>query len=126
MYEGSFEMISGLGKCSISSCRNNAGVMFPLLAGSPAYCSHHAPMDTGPDDFDIPLWDEETPYFQEPVLTRRRFVWTDKEGNRHKLADIDDYYLNNIIDFLRHKNIEEAEETIRFLEKEAKRRKWKK
>lgn len=34
---------------------------------------------------------------------RRSFVWTDIEGNKHALKDIDDVYLQNIVNFLRHK-----------------------
>ena len=60
--------------------------------------------------------------FSEPLLSRRGFCWTDKEGNEHKLKDIDDYYLNNIINFLKRKENEEFTNTIKFLEKEAKRR----
>jgi len=32
---------------------------------------------------------------------RKSFVWTDKQGVKHKLADIDDMYLSNIINFLK-------------------------
>jgi len=72
------------------------------------------------DDFDTP--DGEMAFFYDPALTRREFVWTDKEGNKHKLSAIDDYYLNNIINFLKRKGIDIFEDTIRFLEKELKRR----
>ncbi len=34
---------------------------------------------------------------------RQKFVWTDKQGDKHKLADIDDTYLQNIINFLKRK-----------------------
>ena len=121
--------MSGLGRCSV--CSRDAGVMYPLLAGSPAFCSdHHNSKDagpfgcdfTGPDDFDPPLWNEE-PEFREPILQRRRFVWTDKDGNDHKLKDIDNYYLMNIINFLTRKDNEELTRTIAFLKKEVEKRK---
>lgn len=65
--------------------------------------------------------DDES-YFNEPILTRRGFIWTDKEGNDYKLSDISSYYLNNIISFLKRKEISEARNTIKFLEKEIKHR----
>lgn len=34
---------------------------------------------------------------------RQKFIWTDKQGDKHKLADIDDTYLQNIINFLKRK-----------------------
>jgi len=34
---------------------------------------------------------------------RQNFTWTDKSGERHKLPDIDDTYLQNIINFLKRK-----------------------
>lgn len=61
-------------------------------------------------------------YFDEYALTRKRFLWTDREGNKHKLSDISDYYLNNIISFLKQKGDSMFDTTIKFLEKEAKRR----
>jgi len=119
-------VIGKLGKCSI--CGKDAGALYPLLPGSPAFChNHHNPRDagpfgcdfTGPDDFDIPI---EGYGFREPILTRREFRWTDVNGNEHKLQDIDDYYLNNIINFLKRKSNEIFDSTIKFLEREANRR----
>ncbi len=57
------------------------------------------------DDFSFndPNAFEDEPWRPEPSLaklTRERFVWTDKEGNKHKLKDIDDQYLQNIINWL--------------------------
>lgn len=102
-----------LGSCSV--CGKEAGVLYPLLPGEPAFCSeHHNPKDagqfgcdfTGPDDFDIPVLPDELDEWH-PVpkfkATRKTFVWTDINGNKHKLADIDNYYLQNIISFLRRK-----------------------
>jgi len=122
--------MSGLGKCNI--CGKDAEVNYPLLAGSPSFCSaHHNSHDagpfgcdfTGPDDFDIPwdlgepvdLYEELEDYGQpHPLLKRwyrrpfkrwrKKFVWTDKEGNDHKLRDIDNAYLYNIIEWLRRQN----------------------
>lgn len=34
---------------------------------------------------------------------REKFIWTDKEGVKHKLKEIDDTYLQNIINFLKRK-----------------------
>ena len=121
-----------LGKCVI--CGKEAGVIYPLLLREPAFCSeHHNPKDagpfgcdfTGPDDFDIPFPGEFDSIF---TGNRKTFVWTDKEGNKHKLKDIDDRYLQNIIGFLRRKsaNMEDMDsatywtEVIVFLEKEQK------
>lgn len=56
-------------------------------------------IDEGPDDFDIPeTWSEYTPEFD-----RKTFVWTDKNYIKHKLKDIDNQYLKNIIVFLKRK-----------------------
>jgi len=81
-------------------------VQYPLLAGSPSFCgTHHNPHDagrfgcdfSGPDDFDIPGEWDNTPIF---VGTKETFVWTSKDGRKHKLHEIDDTYLSNIIRFL--------------------------
>lgn len=122
--------MSGLGKCSV--CKGEATVLYPLLSGSPSFCSaHHNPQDagpfgadfTGPDDFDIPLCADDVPFRPGPTfLTRGRFVWTDQCGVRHKLSDIDDDYLSNIINFLRRKRLVEFNEMILFLEGELQRR----
>ena len=64
--------MSELGHCKV--CGADAGVTYPLLPGSPAFCSaHHNPRDagpfgcdfSGPDDFDIPEagWGEYAPKF---------------------------------------------------------------
>ena len=34
---------------------------------------------------------------------RKKFVWTDRRGEKYRLADIDDFYLANIISFLKRK-----------------------
>ena len=100
-------MGDSLGNCVI--CGKDACVLYPLLPKEPAFChKHHNPKDaepygcdfTGPDDFDIPDEWDEPPKF---TATRKTFMWKDKEGNKHKLKDIDDGYLQNIISFLRRK-----------------------
>lgn len=97
-------MTESLGKCVV--CGKGAAVLYPLLPNEPAFCSeHHNPRDagpfgcdfTGPDDFDIP--DEPLEYTPE-MFDRESFIWIDKEGSEHELKDIDDRYLNNIINFL--------------------------
>lgn len=97
-------MTESLGKCVV--CGKEAAALYPLLPNEPAFCSeHHNPKDagpfgcdfTGPDDFDIP--DEFLEYTPE-MFDRESLIWTDKEGNEHELKDIDDQYLNNIINFL--------------------------
>lgn len=99
-------MTESLGKCAV--CGKEAGALYPLLPGGPAFCSeHHNPRDagpfgcdfTGPDDFDIPCEWELPPYVF--VGDRRTFTWKDREGNVHRLKDIDDRYLANIISHLR-------------------------
>lgn len=106
-----------LGKCIV--CGKKAEVLYPLLDRGPAFCSkHHNPRDagvfgcdfTGPDDFDIPLdyLYLETPFRRRPKFEQLRllFVWADKEGDRHPLNTIDDYYLGNIVNFLKRKRTE--------------------
>ncbi len=99
--------MSGLGSCSV--CGDSATTIYPLLAGSPAFChGHHNATDagplgcdfSGPVDFDIP--DEE---YDAPIFTgnRKTFTWADRQGDKHKLKDIDDHYLQNIVSFLRRK-----------------------
>jgi len=96
-------MSESLGECVV--CGKEAGVLYPLLPGEPAFCSeHHNPKDawpfgcdfTGPDDFDIP----DEPLFSAEMFDSETFVWTDREGIKHRLVDIDDGYLRNIINFL--------------------------
>jgi len=124
-----------LGKCSIRGCGREAGVLYPLLAGSPAFCrEHHNSRDAGRfgcdlgDNFDPPMedMDSEREYgFEEPLLTRRGFIWVDIDGDEHRLSDIDDRYLGNIIGYLKRKTLEGlegAERTIKFLERESRRR----
>ena len=90
-----------LGNCVI--CGEKAGVVYPLLPNEPAFChEHHNPKDagpfgcdfTGPDDFDIPIDGEDEEWNPPPrfTATRKTFVWKDINGNKHKLADIDDGY----------------------------------
>lgn len=121
-------MSESLGKCAV--CGEDAGAVYPLLPGSPAFCaSHHNPKDaepfgcdfSGPDDFDIP--DEWCPVVFHG--NREAFIWKDRGGNKHKLKDIDDNYIQNIISFLRRRlekmDIHSAtywSEVIVFLEKE--------
>jgi len=106
-------MAESLGKCSIPGCGKEAGALYPLLPGKPCFChEHHNPKNagpfgcdfTGPDDFDIPFGDDDVPFHTRipkyQKLDRKVFVWTDREGVRHKLKDIDDTYLTNIINFL--------------------------
>ena len=105
------EMTDSLGKCSV--CGKEAGVLYPLLPGEPAFCSsHHNPKDagpfgadfTGPDDFDIP-WEDLTyeEMFGKEKYRRETFIWTDRKGVEHKLEDIDNKYLQNIISLLKRK-----------------------
>jgi hypothetical protein len=121
--------VSGLGKCRI--CGGEATALYPLMVGQPAFCStHHNSRDagrfgcdfTGPDDFDIPVEGEWGPWCSPSTLTRKGFVWTDREGNKHKLQDIDDRYLGNLINFLKRKDDDMFGAIIGFLAKEAERR----
>lgn len=102
-------MSESLGKCAV--CGKEAGVLYPLLSGEPAFCSkHHNPKDagpfgcdfTGPDDFDMP----DGPFYGLEVFDRETFEWKDREGVRHKLVDVDDRYLQNIINFLGRRVVE--------------------
>lgn len=127
-----------LGKCAV--CKTDDTVaLYPLLPDSPAFCSkHHNPKDagrfgcdfTGPDDFDIPVPDEEAfglhnlfddipmrlivprkdlyeklrDYTSEQFKHwRKKFRWIDINGKKHKLKDIDDPYLCNIMNWLQRK-----------------------
>ena len=120
-----------LGNCRV--CGKDAGAVYPLLSGSPAFCSeHHNSRDagpfgcdfSGPDDFDIPVDDFRVEFRGD----RDTFVWKDKEGVVHKLTDIDDVYLANIVNFLRRRVFDMSmlqadsaaywSEVIVFLEKE--------
>lgn len=62
----------------------------------------------------------ESPTRYIVILHRRYFVWTDIHGARHKLKDIDDSYLANIINYLRVRN--KSPRVIAFLESEQLRR----
>ncbi len=129
-------MSDSLGNCRI--CGKDAGVLYPLLPGSPAFChEHHNQQDagkfgcdlSGPDDFDIPD-DFSTIDFDPPKpqrLDRRSFIWTDKQGEQHRLRDIGDSYLSNIIRYLKRGEghawpEDRREKVIEFLENEAYRR----
>ncbi len=124
-------------KCSV--CGGEAVVLYPLLSGEPGFCSeHHNPRDagpfgcdfTGPDDFDIPGPFDDERYLLVPEFSRGTFVWKDRTGTCHRLKDIDDTYLTNIINYL-GRRIPELEEAMSaeyytavktFLTKEAKQR----
>ena len=130
----------GLGKCNI--CGHEAQVQYPLLAGTPSFChSHHNERDAGrfgcdfsghddfdiPDDLDDPFKNEihyRLPHRPPQRLDRRTFVWTDINGVKHPLRDVNDRYLSNIINFLKrgegHTSSEEGRRArvIKFLEKE--------
>lgn len=54
--------------------------------------------------------------------TRGNFVWTDIKGGKHKLKDIDDRYLANIINFVKRKRKPRFNPLIEFLEKEQQHR----
>jgi hypothetical protein len=55
-------------------------------------------------------------------VTRHNFIWTDIKGGKHKLKDIDDPYLQNIINFVKRKKNLIYEPLIKFLEDEQQRR----
>ncbi len=76
------------------------------------------------DDFDWDTGENGTDYCNWFLLNKREFRWTDKKGNDHKLKDIDNDYLANIIALLKKKNNIENyfDEVIKFLRKEQKRR----
>ena len=55
-------------RCSVKGCSGKATVWYPLLENCPSFCSkHHTPEYaepfgcdfSGPDDFEIPVGDEE-------------------------------------------------------------------
>lgn len=121
------DMGGSLGHCRV--CGRDAVVVYPLLRGSPAFCvEHHNPRDagpfgcdfTGPDDFDILDYPDNV-----FVGDRKTFVWSDRDGVEHELRNIDDQYLQNIINFLRRRlavmDVLSAaywDEVVVFLEKE--------
>ena len=104
--------MSELGNCRV--CGEDAISVYPLLPGSPAFCSeHHNSRDagpfgcdfSGPDDFDIPT-EEDVFGFHKKIpdttsFDRETFIWKDKESNKHSLKDIDNTYLSSIISYLR-------------------------
>ena len=108
-------MSESLGKCRI--CGKESAVVYPLLPGAPAFCSnHHNPKDSGPfgcdftcpDDFDMPeVWYSEAQIYHREEgpfdVVRWDFIWTDINKQRHRLRDIDDRYLQNIINFIKRK-----------------------
>lgn len=98
-------MSDTLGRCVV--CGHEATVLYPLLPGEPTFCNkHHNPKDagpfgcdfSGPDDFDPPEYEETTQHYQK--LDPRTFIWTDIHGEEHRLRDIDNVYLRNIINYL--------------------------
>ncbi|KKK92772.1 hypothetical protein LCGC14_2699590 [marine sediment metagenome] len=100
-------MAESLGDCRV--CGGEASTSYPLLPGGPAFCSdHHNEKDagpfgadfSGPDDFDIPVCDNDEPWDEPRLFDKKNFVWTDRDGEKHKLTDIDDVYLTNIVRFL--------------------------
>ena len=89
-----------LGKCVIDG--QPASVVYPLLAGSPAFCNkHHNSHDagpfgadfSGPDDFDIP--DDFDMVFRPPY-NEKTGEWTDQTGKTKKLSALEDSHLWNI------------------------------
>jgi hypothetical protein len=51
-------------------------------------------------------------------ITKQNFVWVDVNGGKHKLKDIDNYYLANIIGFVKRKHNSSYNKLIEFLETE--------
>ena len=103
--------MSDFAKCTV--CGADAGVEYPLLAGSPAFCStHHTQEVAGRygcdlsddhDDFDIPDWEEDEP---KPwyMLDGPKPIWIDNSGKEYwHEKDFDDNHLINIIGFLERK-----------------------
>ncbi len=106
----------GLDSCI--DCGKSGTALFPLLPGSPTYCDAHqrehglgayAPNYTGPEEFEYLGVEYEICGFDIDVLQSRtltvqrfrsEFVWVDKECVEYTLADIDDVYLSNIVNFL--------------------------
>ena len=94
-----------LGNCRI--CGKDAGVVYPLLPSSPAFCSdHHNPKDTapwgcdfsGPDDFDIPI-DEEY-HYEVPGLAEGDPIWRTKEKKKVFLSEMTDSHIVNTLNYL--------------------------
>jgi len=100
-----------LGSCTI--CGEDACVEYPLLGGSPRFCSsHHNPKDagpfgcdfSGPDDFDIPFeeYDPFDVWREKGALNHFReiFIWTTKDGRKLHVKEIGDTHLQNIVNLL--------------------------
>lgn len=111
-----------LGSCSV--CGGDASVTYPLLSGSPSFCStHHNQGDaggfgcdfTGPDDFDIPDMFED--------IDLDTSVWTTRDGKRIPLEKLETSHLDNIINLLeRSKKNFVVEEWLDALKEEGERR----
>ena len=91
-----------LGKCVIDGAP--ASVVYPLLPGSPAFChKHHNSRDagpfgadfSGPDDFDIPDWDDSPLVFRPPYDPKTK-LWTDQYGIASPFSALSSSHLENI------------------------------
>jgi len=113
-------------------CGDKAVSWFPMLPQAPAFCDgHYNQRDAGKYGCDLSSTDNDLQWedwalldddFVEVVYDRDTFQWKDKEGRKLLLEDIDDYYLQNIINFLKRKE-EPKFKLIAFLEKEQEIRK---
>jgi hypothetical protein len=111
-----------LGNCRI--CNDHATVVYPLLPGSPAFCSeHHNPRDagpfgadfSGPDDFDIP-WEDyipQKPFPLDPTFDslpfkeqRKIWKWSTKDKRTFKLCRLTDRHIRNIIPYMERRKTE--------------------
>jgi len=103
-----------LGSCIV--CGDKATAEYPLLSGSPRFCSsHHNQKDagpfgcdfSGPDDFDIPFeeYDPFDTWMKKGALNRFReiFVWTTKDGRKLHVKEIEDNHLLNIVNLLKRR-----------------------
>lgn len=102
-----------LGSCVVDG--KAASAMYPLLPGSPRFCSDcHTPSVAGrlfgvdfspPDDFDVPSDDFEIAF--RPPYDKNRNAWTNKEGNTCKLFKLADSHLLNIYKWI-NRNAKQA------------------
>ena len=128
-----------LGNCNI--CGRGAGVVYPLLPGSPKFCSeHHTPQHAGPFGADFTpsdaemdaLFDEfvrDTELVFKPPYNPQINTWKEKSGRMLKLTSLDDSHLFNIRRWIvsraadpRFDRVEGVPEALAAIDKEIRRR----
>ena len=55
------------------------------------------------EDMEYDIYEQEDFYNPLDYISKKDTIWEDKDGNHYKFEDMDDFYLQNVYNFLKRK-----------------------